>query len=97
MPEEIKLDLDDLERKARAADAGPWVVHADGMERGILDRTTSPGVDTADGQVICWWGTGLCGIPHRPNAEFIAEADPSTVLALIAEVKTLRQDAERYQ
>lgn len=97
MPEETRIDLESLEQKARAASPGPWVVHADGKEFGSSDRSTSPGVDTADGQVVCWWGTGLCGIPQNPDADFIASAHPETVLALITEVRALRSDAERYR
>lgn len=97
MPEEKRIDLESLERKARAASPGPWVVHADGMEFGSSDHSTNPGVDTADGQVVCWWGTGLCGIPQNPDAEFIASANPETVQALIAEVRALRADALRYR
>lgn len=86
----MRIDKEKLKALAEAADAGPWVVHADGMERGSPDRTTNPGIDTEDGQVICWWGTGLCGIPRAQNAEYIAEANPSTVLALLDEVQDLR-------
>ncbi|MFV3284380.1 hypothetical protein ACNFCI_10035 [Pseudomonas sp. NY15356] len=97
MSEETRIDLESLEQKARAASPGPWVVHADGMEFGSSDRSTNPGVDTADGQVVCWWGTGLCGIPQNPDADFIASANPETVLALITEIRALRSDAERYR
>ncbi|MDT3716273.1 hypothetical protein QVM48_22215 [Pseudomonas soli] len=97
MPEEKRIDLESLEQRARAASPGPWVVHSDGMEFGSSDRSTNPGVDTADGQVVCWWGTGLCGIPQNPDAEFITSANPEVVLSLIAEVRALRADAERYR
>jgi hypothetical protein len=90
MPEEKSIDIESLEQKARAASPGPWVDHADGMEFGSSDRSTNPGVDTADGQVVCWWGTGLCGIPQKPDAEFIASANPETVLTMVAEIKSLR-------
>lgn len=86
----MSIDKEKLKALADGADAGPWVVHADGMEQGSPVRTTNPGIDTADGQVICWWGTGLCGIPHNPNAEYIAAANPSTVLALLDEIQDLR-------
>jgi hypothetical protein len=95
--EEKRIDLEGLEEKARAASPGPWVVHADGMEFGGSDRSTNPGVDTADGQVVCWWGTGLCGIPQNPDAEFIASANPATVLALIEEVRSLRQMLQQHR
>lgn len=86
----MSVDKGKLRALAGSADAGPWIVHADGMEHGSRDRTTNPGIDTEDGQVICWWGTGLCGIPHVPNAEYIAAASPSTVLALLDEIQDLR-------
>lgn len=91
MPEETRIDLESLEQKARAASPGPWVVHADGKEFGSSDRSTNPGVDTADGQVVCWWGTGLCGIPQNPDAEFIASANPKTLLAMVEEIRELRR------
>ncbi|MDH2013434.1 hypothetical protein N5J66_05555 [Pseudomonas juntendi] len=97
MPEEKRIDLESLEQKARAASPGPWVVHADGMEFGSSDRSTNPGVDTADGQVVCWWGTGLCGIPQNPDAEFIASANPEAVLAMVEEIRTLRQQLEQQK
>ncbi|WP_205300341.1 hypothetical protein [Pantoea sp. Ap-967] len=97
MPEETRIDLESLEQKARAASPGPWVVHADGMEFGSSDRSTNPGVDTADGQVVCWWGTGLCGIPQNPDAEFIASANPEAVLAMVEEIRTLRQQLEEQK
>jgi len=91
VPEETLIDLESLEQKARAASPGPWVVHADGMEFGSSDRSTNPGIDTADGQVVCWWGTGLCGIPQKPDAEFIASSNPETVLAMVEEIRSLRR------
>lgn len=91
MPEETLIDLESLEQKARAASPGPWVVHADGMEFGSSDRSTNPGIDTADGQVVCWWGTGLCGIPQKPDAEFIVSSNPETVLAMVEEIRSLRR------
>lgn len=97
MPEETLIDLESLEQKARAASPGPWVVHADGMEFGSSDRSTNPGIDTADGQVVCWWGTGLCGIPQKPDAEFIASANPETVLAMVEEIRSLRQQLEQQK
>lgn len=97
MPEETLIDLESLEQKARAASPGPWVVHADGMEFGSSNRSTNPGIDTADGQVVCWWGTGLCGIPQKPDAEFIASANPETVLAMVEEIRSLRQQLEQQK
>lgn len=97
MSEEKRIDLEGLEQKARAASPGPWIVHADGMEFGSSDRSTNPGIDTADGQVVCWWGTGLCGIPQKADAEFIASANPETVLAMVEELRSLRQQLEQQK
>ena len=47
--------------------------------------------------MVCWWGTGLCGIPQKPDAEFIASANPETVLAMVEELRSLRQQLEQQK
>ena len=77
-----QVDLDALEALAKAATPGPWT-HYETMQ---ADNHV-----TAGGGILT--GTHVCGPTYeKKNAAFIATADPSTVLALIAE---LRQERER--
>ena len=77
-------DIDKLEALAKAATPGPW-------------RSESCGVDD------CWCEVVNCdareegvsgsGALSKCDARYIAEANPATVLALIAEVRALRNAA----
>ncbi|MFY9960569.1 hypothetical protein [Pseudomonas sp.] len=72
MPEEMKMDLDELQ-VAAAASAND-VIRSHGW-KGMI----------ADADLL------------RTDERYLLLADPATVLSLIAEVKALRRDAERYQ
>lgn len=85
---EVKIDLDRIEREAREATQGKWAV-------GLNKRNSAR------------WVTGgyvdVCDLYHKvehnifikqnaeANARHIANMDPETTLALIAEVKRLRE------
>lgn len=86
------IDLDNLERLAKAAGGEEWTpTHA--------TRTDLATVWLPDGDSVC-----RChgNIGHWPDpidaddvAEFIATANPAQILALIAEVRALREDKAR--
>lgn len=85
------IDLDNLERLAKAAGGEEWTpTHA--------TRTDLATVWLPDGDSVC-----RChgNIGHWPDpidaddvAEFIATANPAQILALIAEVRALREDLQ---
>ncbi|WP_067198891.1 ead/Ea22-like family protein [Microbacterium sp. XT11] len=90
-----KVDLDALEALAKAATPGPWVLDNSGWSRpysvpdriagGISENDWTNVITPQDEQGGGSWS-------RDEDAEYIAAADPSTVLALIAE---LRQERER--
>lgn len=84
-------ELDALEAAARAATPGPWRVVAGTGDywgepvwdvRTVAERATAFGV-VADHVVEC-------AEERKPDAEYIAQANPATMLALAAEVRRLR-------
>lgn len=75
-------DLDRLETLAKAATPGPWVMDDD-------QQTSYPVVRTNEGIAIAGCPTNRL-TRGRINTEFIAAADPQTVLALIAELRAAR-------
>lgn len=70
--------IDDLERKARAATPGPW--SADGYGSG-QQVTGAEGTIFADTRAL------------HADAEFIAAADPDTILRLIRELQAAERKA----
>lgn len=82
-----QVDLGALEALAKAATPGPWFASRPGKryEEGhhVWSKREPEEPDSHDIAMHCW---------GQEEAEFIAAADPSTVLALIAE---LRQERER--
>ena len=77
----MKIDLDDLEAVARAATPGPWTYKPTIL--GLPNTTVMAGDDQL----------GYIGVGHflAPNATHIAAFDPPTVLALVAELRVLRE------
>lgn len=82
------LDLDALEALARAATTGPWILDGMGEDEPEINywahRFIGTDLPQADGmhQIIATSEDG-----HGPNAEYIAAADPQTVLALITALR----------
>ncbi len=79
-------DLDHLDTLARAATDGPWDGHTHSLDMGgrhgtriAGPRSLGPGAHVVDGKML------------SADAEFIAATDPTTVLALIAELRDLRR------
>lgn len=86
----MTVDLDALEALAKAATPGPWA-HYETMQAD--NHVTAV---TAGGGILT--GTHVCGPTYeKKNAEFIAAADPSTVLALIAELRQERERADKNE
>ncbi len=86
-------DLDALERLAKAATPGPWVY--DGIA--FVGKENVPGkgfqmIADNDRETGCLRPRGFgAGLPLDANGKFIAAANPQTVLALVAEVRRLRE------
>src|SRR5690625_2211425 len=81
--------IDDLERKAKAATPGPWeatqegLTHPDGWE-----------IDAPDGPVVVNECCGYRGsVGKTADAEFIAAANPATILRLIEDLRRTRSGA----
>ena len=82
-------DNKNLKALCAAAPTGPWLVENDslyfkddGYTRHLLDADAGHDVEDED---------------YYAALKFIAAANPDAVLALVAENKALRKDAERYQ
>ena len=67
--------IDNLERKAKAATPGPWSADGYGSGQQVTGATGTIFADT---------------LAFHEDAEFIAAADPDTVLSLIDENRNLR-------
>jgi hypothetical protein len=76
-------ELDELERKATAATPGPWV-HLHGED---FELVYGVAIRSEDGHSVAEWDD----LPLSPDdADFVAAANPKTVLALVAEIRRLR-------
>lgn len=81
------IDIDALEVLAKAATPGPW------CDRGFGSIQPESG-----GSLVAVTVTkGGCLPDYVENSAFVAAANPASILALIAEVRALRADAERYR
>jgi hypothetical protein len=78
-----------LKRLSEAATPGKWAHEQDCLYF-YEDGYTKHMMELAEGDDVGYGG-------QKNNAEFIAAANPSVVLALIAECEGLRKDAARYQ
>lgn len=82
------LDLDALEAKAKAATPGPWMLDGMGEDEPEVNYWAHRFVGTAEPneagshEIIATSEDG-----HGPNAEYIAAADPKTILAMIAALR----------
>lgn len=90
------MDLAELRRLAEAATPGPWYVGD--YEHGRERVTTYPDtaiVDEAGKVVVGAYNSHCCSFPIDIEADekdtaYISAANPQTVLALIAELESLR-------
>jgi hypothetical protein len=90
------IDLEELKKKAEAAGGGQW--NATLSTDGAIIRAA---VCHGDGDVLC---ECFSNIGHQPDpvfeddiAQFIAAANPQTVLDLVLELEEARKDAELYR
>lgn len=79
------IDIDELEKLAEAAGGQPW------SEDGYIVFEDIPGGGDVVGRIDI--ANALCG----EVADFIGTVNPAAVLALISEMRRLREDAERYR
>lgn len=86
----MTVDTDKLKALALAATKGPWMRLFG--ERTVYDRME----DGCRGNAIVRADVAFSK-QGADNLDFIAAANPATVLELIAEVERLRADAARYQ
>jgi hypothetical protein len=90
-------DNAELKRLAKAATPGPWSVCGEvdstqGFEI-VQDIWNEHGTHTGMDVVVYEWSyeSDPLGVIRRPDADFIAAANPAAVLALIAENERLRE------
>jgi len=106
----MTLDLDDLESKAKAATPGPWNVFVcdDGKQwtgwplcisaTNVLNSNGDERVIVRTGGFYPYeWDNGTSQDEANANAAHIAAASPATTLALIAHIRKLAADKERYR
>ncbi|MFW0750132.1 ead/Ea22-like family protein [Pseudomonas aeruginosa] len=77
-------DHSELRRLAKAATPGPW-----GRDGFYIHTTRKEGGTT----YVETWNT-LAGIARKENAEFVAAANPKTILALLDEIDQLKAENE---
>lgn len=95
---ETTVDLDNLERLARAATPGPWRECSDlpcyaiaaGDYRVV--QTTNQNNYRHSGASGRW-----LGIENERNAAYIAAANPTTMLTLIARLREAERERDRYR
>ena len=90
------IDLEKMEALAKAAPSGQWEVWTSNSWRrvmasgaGVTENVITPTVQRYDNHPDLTFGFGV--------KEWLEGATPDVVLALIAEVRALREDAARYQ
>lgn len=82
-------DIDALEKLAKAATPGEWVWWTSCSWRRLRSRHHGRDVDVI-GPYVCRDGHPDCEV-SREDMEFIAGAQPDVVLALISEIRKLRE------
>ena len=106
MPETIELDLDAIEAAAKAATPQNFdSAQVADTEEGWIECPSCAGEGSVeltadylnyDGQALGVQFYGI-GDPHVHAEAYYRAARPAVMLALIAEVRALRADAERYR
>lgn len=83
-------ELDDIERKAKAATPGPW--EAPDHPESVVDVWTAEPLRAIDDRAAKEWDhpTAITPSIRGCDGAFIAAANPQAVLALVAEVRQLR-------
>lgn len=82
-------DHAELRRLAKAATPGPWTLYVPEDYQGP-DELPGYGVECAEGRAIVWGALEPeTGCQFDRDAEFIAAANPNTILALLDEIDGL--------
>jgi hypothetical protein len=81
----MTIDLDRLEELAKSATPGPWVAEVDDWNCSVILDDDQPGTAYIAERLTQGKSEG------EADAEFIAALDPTTILALITEVRRLRE------
>lgn len=88
-------DIDKLERLAKAATPGEWIARADGwtIRAYVGNELAADGVKVAHTCAMMMQGQGSKPDIEQQvaNQEFIATANPTEILGLVAEVRRLRE------
>lgn len=87
----MTIDLDDLERQARAATPGPWKAGDPAWFRGRQNPEDGKRPLTAE------LGGVIANIYGAENAAHIAANSPDVTLALIVELRAARAELDRWQ
>ncbi|MDY1143041.1 ead/Ea22-like family protein [Pseudomonas aeruginosa] len=87
-------DHAELRRLAKAATPGPWILYVPEDYQGP-EELPGYGVECAEGRAIVWGALEPeTGCQFDRDAEFIAAANPNTILALLDEIDGLRSRLE---
>ncbi len=87
-------DHAELRRLAEAATPGPWTLYVPEDYQGP-EELPGYGVECAEGRAIVWGALEPeTGCQFDRDAEFIAAANPNTILALLDEIDQLKAENE---
>ncbi len=90
--DQIMSDHAELRRLAEAATPGPWTLYVPEDYQGP-DELPGYGVECAEGRAIVWGALEPeTGCQFDRDAEFIAAANPNTILALLDEIDRLSDE-----
>ncbi|MDH0070054.1 ead/Ea22-like family protein [Pseudomonas aeruginosa] len=90
--DQIMTDHAELRRLAKAATPGPWTLYVPEDYQGP-DELPGYGVECAEGRAIVWGALEPeTGCQFDRDAEFIAAANPNTILALLDEIGGLNDE-----
>lgn len=89
------VDIEELERLAKAATPGPWAVDEECLERHERLYVAKGSEGNLLGRILEVFENCLVrGKQRVANAEYIAAANPAAILELVAEVRQLREDLQ---
>ncbi|HHN2098504.1 TPA: ead/Ea22-like family protein [Pseudomonas aeruginosa] len=92
--DQIISDHAELRRLAEAATPGPWTLYVPEDYQGP-EELPGYGVECAEGRAIVWGALEPeTGCQFDRDAEFIAAANPKTVLALLDEIDGLKAEKD---
>ncbi|MCU9031652.1 ead/Ea22-like family protein [Pseudomonas aeruginosa] len=90
--DQIMTDHAELRRLAKAATPGPWILYVPEDYQGP-EELPGYGVECAEGRAIVWGALEPeTGCQFDRDAEFIAAANPNTILALLDEIDRLKAE-----